>query len=172
MTARLQVDTFAGSVGTKQYPQRLVGRIGIKGVLDLLTAVLAGDTCKGGDAILGLVGAVEGLMQPALQPQAGIFPLREDDQAAMVPSARGVDHMLADPADQPVDARVGPALVTLGDVEHGFYKGDGFIKIGDVGDYAGRRRIRDLIFLAVQGLQLGLFGGAIVIFEVALQAND
>jgi hypothetical protein len=117
VAAGLQIDALASGVGADQDTQRFGRRFGVEGELDRLAAVCSGDAGEDADPLVGAIGVIERLLQPALQPAPGILPFSEKDQPPVVPSSRR-HHVGADPLDEPGHPRVWPCCVLLRDRQH------------------------------------------------------
>ena len=60
---RLEVQALAGGVGGEQDAQRVLGRVGVEAALDLLAPAPAGEAVDDLDALVGAVGALDGLLE-------------------------------------------------------------------------------------------------------------
>ena len=126
----LEVQALAGGVGGEQDAQRVDGGVGVEPALGLLAAGTLGQPVDDLDALVGAVGARDGLLEdgPEVALRA-LAVLRKDEDAAAVPARRPAArrfaerrqlgaHPLADPVDEPAGLRVGHVAGSLGDGLH------------------------------------------------------
>ena len=126
----LEVQALAGGVGGEQDAQGVDGGVGVEPALDLLAAGALGQPVDHLDALVGAVGARDGLLEDV--PQVALRPLAvlgEDEDTALVPARRPAPrrlaerrqlraHLVANPVDEPECLRVGHVAGPLGDGLH------------------------------------------------------
>ena len=127
---RLEVQALAGGVGREQDAQRVLRGIGVEPALDLLAPRAAREAVDHLDALVGAIGALDGLLEDRLQVALRAFAvLGEDQDAAVVPLRRRAlrllaegrqirAEILADPVDEPPDLGVGQVPRLLRDLLH------------------------------------------------------
>ncbi len=82
----LEVQALAGGVGGEQDAQRVFRRVGVEAALDLLAPGAARQAVDHLDALVGAVGALDGLLEDGLQVALrALAVLGEDQDAAVVP---------------------------------------------------------------------------------------
>ena len=86
---RLEVQALAGGVGGEQDAQRVLRGVGVEPALDLLAPRAAREAVDHLDALVGAVGALDGLLEDRLQVALrALAVLGEDQDAAVVPLRR------------------------------------------------------------------------------------
>ncbi len=175
----LQVQAFARRVGRHEDAQRIVGRRGIEGPLDLFAAIGRGGAGEHGDACLGVFGIGDRFAQQPLDPAPRILIFGKDQQAALAPgsaaSAESRHHFASDPVDEMPDAGVRIGAASLGDLPHfGDRREFGFdlrrpIFAGTRG--AGQGRGRDRLILFGAQLVLAEEGGIVVGADAGQEAH-
>ena len=84
-----KLSPLAGGVGGDQDAQGVAGRVGVEAALDLLSLRPHGLPVDGLDALLGEVGAGDGLLQHRAEVALRADDvLREDEHPAVVPAGR------------------------------------------------------------------------------------
>jgi hypothetical protein len=123
----LQVDALARGVGGDEDAQGVLLWVGVEGVLDLLAGVVAHAAVEGADAMLGLVGGLEGGAELVYQVALGVRVFGEDQDAAIEPGCAGLAEawagVLFEPGEQAAHPGVGGVAGGLGDLGHGGQQG-------------------------------------------------
>ncbi|MBS1223300.1 MAG: hypothetical protein H6R23_2920, partial [Proteobacteria bacterium] len=167
----LQVQPFAGGVGSDQNPYRMVARIGVEGALDRLAFLGRGRAVIDGDAFPGAVAPGDGAVQLLAQIALGVVVLGEQDHPRLGPARRGRAGRHgpaqrwqfraqpgADPVHQLADAGIGLRAGGVGDGGHALQQRDflgerGLVAGGSWGH--GRRHGRCFHLRVFLGLQRG-----------------
>ena len=121
----LQVEPFPRSVRSDKNAQRMILRLDVEGVLDVLPLLPGGHAGKNGDPLDRSVGMRDCLAQAEFEITARILVLGKDEEAPVVPFRRRPGrcgqaraHVRADPSDDLTHTRIGRMAVGLGDLAH------------------------------------------------------
>jgi hypothetical protein len=174
----LEVDALAGGVGGDQDAHRVLVGIGVEGVLDLLAGLVAHAAVEHEDALVGAVGAGDGLGEEVLIIALGITVLGEENDATGRPGAlvRGQVARVADaggegraqPGEQGPRLAVGLAAGLLGEGAHALQEVGG---LGGGGGQGGRGGAHLGVLLGGERLLVDAVGLGVVA-ELGLDRAD